>query len=194
MTGIKKLFILIPFLGACLIPWACNRPYPLTPTPLATPTASPTVNLTPVCGTPTTVSSLLGSLSMSSPGVYVIQNATEWNNFLNPPGKFSFVTPVPTDTPAPGATPTPTPVVTTPVNFADQMLILTTVAQVCNNTTLTLSSVCEGPTQVTVNVGSSTCTSCPACFTVSAYTVVTNAVAVPQSSLPVSVAYTYSTY
>lgn len=184
----KKNIVVSLLLILVLAPWAC-RPYlpispnPITPTPTPVPiipTITPTPNQTPVCGmTPVTVT--LGNLSLADSGVQVIQNAAQWKTFSTAAGPFVYLTPTPTPPPP-------------PVNFANQMIITAGVPQPCDNTSVTITNVCEGPSQVLIYVTYTTCASCVMCEMASEYTELGSIVAVPQSSLPVSVVTTNISY
>ena len=185
----NKVLLVLLVLGT-MGPWACQGgsvsmsplPLPAGPSlPQATPT--PTVNLNPVCGS-TPVAMPSGIYSLLDSGVQVIHDSPEWNQYASSPlAVVIYPTPQPTPTPIP-----------TPVDFTQQMLVVAAIPQPCYNTTLTITDVCEGPSQVTVYVDSSSCASCPMCNMASRWAMITSAVAVPQSSLPVSVVYSYSSY
>src|SRR5579885_2536180 len=130
----KKYFATVILALSCFAPWACHLPTPVGPFPVASPTATPPMNLTPVCGS-TPVTALQGTLSLSMPGVIVVRDQTQWNDFFNPPGKSAFITPVPTSTPV--AIPTPP----LPVDFNTQMLVLVAEQPYCNNTSNTITDV-----------------------------------------------------
>lgn len=163
------------------------------PAPILIPTATPTVNLTPVCGmTPVSIPAPY-AMAWPASGVTVIRDLATWNSY------FTYVNGTNPHLPIylpPAATPTPVPPPPLPVNFSNQMVVLENLMETCNNIgeTVTITNVCVGPTQVTVNVADSVCTTCPFCNNDSATQVITSAVAVPQSSLPVTVVYTTTTY
>lgn len=183
----KYFWVATLFLVMGLTAGACNRAVSTGPMPngVAAPTATPTPNLTPVCGFTAVPTPLGGGGALGNAGVYVLHNLTEWNNYIaNTYQPIAFI----------GPTPTPTPVPIPPVNFATQMLIVAAVPEPCDNTTLTITSVCESPSLVTVNVTAADCTSCPQCNVASAYSMVTSAVAVPLSNQPVTVITTTVTY
>ena len=179
----KGIFFLVVIAGLAVLSGACQPTLtlPVMLTPTATPSPIPTVNLTPVCGAiPATISG--GMYGLANSGVHVLHNPTEWNNFSS--NGYLTLTFAGTPTPSPGV---PTP----PVDFNTQMVVVAAVPEPCDNTTLTITDVCVGPTEVTVDVTASTCITCPMCNMASMYCMVTSAVAAPQSSLPVSVIYTY---
>ncbi len=185
----KNLLILTSFIVLTLSPWACNRQYPLAPAPNLTPTfsptftatatASPTPNLTPVCGftiynlgtvqltgtllptgTPITLSSsttISGTPTQVSfiPSTKVIQNLASWQLFSS-------------------AAP--------PVDFASQMLIVFFSPGVCPTSVLSVTNVCEGPTQI--NISATNTQVCPVCFASVDYVFATG-IAVSQSNLPI---------
>ena len=123
-----------------------------------------------------------GFLKLADAGVHVIQNTIQWNDFNQSGGFFFFATPTPMPTPLP------------PVDFSSQMIITAGDPQHCDLTSSTITNVCEGPTNVTIYVTSSTCISCFSCGLASSYTNINSAEAVSQSNLPVSIVYTYVSY
>ena len=169
--------------AAAVVLLGCNAKNKITPTDPVTPLSlgTPTPNLTPVCGmTPVTIP--IGYYGLADSGVHVIQNTAQWNAFIQPTGLVILnLTPVPTPTPPPS-----------PVDFAGQMIITAGVPQPCDNTSVAITEVCVGPTQVTIYVTYNTCVTCPICNMGSTYASIQSAVAVPQSSLPVSIISTYT--
>lgn len=71
-----------------------------------------------------------------------------------------------------------------PVDFTSQMLIVYGVNTSCDMTVYSVSSVCEGPDQVTISVTVTDSITCYECYAIS-HTYLPLAVAVPQSNLPV---------
>jgi hypothetical protein len=172
----KKALIFTLFLISFVItPWACTKNYPLLPPSNpgsnATPTGTPTLNTTPVCGY--TLYSL-GTVSIQA-GPSLIRSQADWLTFWsNGTGQIAFYIP-----PAPSPTPMPPPA--PPVDFSKQMLIMM-IAPVCPSSSLQITNVCEGPTQVTVFANNvAACVMC----NMSASWGYAAAIAVPQSNLPV---------
>jgi len=182
----KNYISILCLLVLSLAPWAC-KPYPIlpigpfpvptfpsTPTPTATPivlTPTPTPNLTPVCGY--SVVPLGPVFGGANP--LVIRNLTDWQNFKGYTTSSSF-TPVPT----PAGVPTP------PVDFSKQMMIVT-LQTTCPTYYQFITSICEGPTQITVSANNDQL--CAICNVASYYSLATGYV-IPQSSLPVTWAIT----
>jgi len=181
----KKMALLALAVGtSAWVLLGCNASNKITPAGPSAPLAlgTPTPNLTPVCGmTPVTLTG--GMYALSNAGIHVLHNAAEYDAFVAATSlNFISLTPVPTATPA-----------APPVDFSQQMIVTAGMPQPCDNTTLTLTNVCVGPTQVTINATYDTCGTCPQCNVASMYASV-YAVAVPQSSLPVSIVASYITH
>lgn len=181
--GLKKgVFLLLTTLGFAFLGVSCYPvvTVPLAPTPVPTTTA--TAAPTPVCGfrvlTPT------DTLALGAGGISVIHDESQWVQFLNQPGTPLLVslTPVPTPTPGPP-----------PVDFSQEMLVVIGDSCPCHSlTTWTVTGVCVGPSEVTVDVASDTCETCMLCEDIPTRDCIVQEVAVPQSSLPVSFVITYS--
>lgn len=174
MKKIQGLFFTLILVSFALAPLACNKPYtlgPFTPPPTSTPTLTATPNLTPVCGF-TLIG--LGPKVIDYPGPMVIRNSSDWNTFCSYSTGIVYIS----------GTPTPTP--TPPVDFTKQMLILY-MTVVCPTSTLQVTNVCEGPTQVTVSANN--LLACVFCNSASSSGNM-EALVVPQSSLPVVWNYT----
>jgi len=166
----KKGLLLIFLVLTCLVPLACRVRTPLSPAPI---TPTPTVNSTPICGM-TPITGLYGPLALADSGIQVIKTTAQWDNFVAQTPPYISLTP----------TPTPS---NPPVNFTSQMIITAGVPEPCDNTSVSITNVCESPSQVTVYVTSTTCTTCPYCNMASEYTDLESMVAVPFSNAPVSV-------
>jgi hypothetical protein len=162
----KKNTLIVLFLVLCFAPWACQQPIAMSPAvPPVVPTATP--DTTPVCGF-SVVS--LGTSSLSA-GPSIIRSLADWQTFCS----------YGTGTIPLGPTPTPTPP-PPPVDFSSQMLILM-VSPVCASSTLQVTSVCEGPSTITVTANN--VQACAIC-NMAANWGYFSALAVPQSSLPVT--------
>jgi hypothetical protein len=153
-----------------LAPWACNRPFPISnpisPFPIMTPTPSPAVITTPVCGF-TTYN--LGTISLQA-GPTVIRSLADWQTFNSYPTGIIY--------PTPGTTPVIPP---PPVNFTTQMLIVL-ITPVCATSSLVVNNICEGPNQITISATNTQ--GCVFC-NVAATWGYASALAVPQCGLPI---------
>jgi len=163
----KKYLMGSLFIILILAPWACRRPFPVGPTfPGTVSTPTPTTITTPVCGF-TTYN--LGTIALNASPT-VIRSSADWQAFNSYPTGLIFPTPVMTPViPAP------------PVDFATQMLIVM-ISPVCPTSSLVVTNVCEGPSQITVSA-----TNTQACFICNLGTSwgYASALAVPQSNLPI---------
>ena len=187
----KNVFYLLTLGTLVLFTWACTHVYTPNAPVITIPVPTPTPNLTPVCGmTPVTLSGPY-SLNWLASGVTVIRDLATWNSYFtyvqgtNPSFPIIPVTPGPSPTPIPP-----------PVDFTTQMVVLENLRETCNNLgeMVTITNVCVGPTQVTVDVTDSVCGSCPVCNNTMATQLITSIVAVPRSDLPVSVVTTTVTH
>lgn len=107
--------------------------------------------------------------ALSNSGVRVIHDRTEWDAYYKD---------------LPGTDPTP---ILPPIDFTSQMLVIAAVPAPCNNTTLTITKVCEDSDLVTVYVTSTSCPNCANCMIMPNSADITSEVAVPLSKLPVSI-------
>jgi hypothetical protein len=158
-------FLILLFLTS--LPLACKRPWPVMPNPGPAPTITPTINMTPVCGF-TQIS--LGTHSLKA-GPSVIRSLADWQTFCSYGMGTLTLTPVPTPTSFPAP----------PVDFSTQMMIVY-VTTICPTFTYAFTSVCEGPTQITVT--GNYVDACLFCNVGASWGTFT-ALVVPQSSLPV---------
>jgi hypothetical protein len=158
MKKIAIFLFLIVFLG--LVSWACRRPLPVFPTPpgIATPTSTVTPS-NPVCGfTPVSnsvpvtitpvVTVIIATPSAYTPVVYTPSPVdTPAITYPNPPIPFTGVTNVFTTLAQFQALFNWVP----SVNFSTQMVLEAALPEGCQ-TNDSITSVCEGPTQIIVDL------------------------------------------
>ncbi|HUO58756.1 MAG TPA: hypothetical protein VMV05_11330 [bacterium] len=169
----KNIFLFLVLSLLALMPLACSQQYylaPLLSTPTPTVNATPTVTSTPLCvypptptpgggwssgGTPMYLNPVSTPVPYTGNTTFVIHNLTQWQ------AQF-------------GTTPPPSG-----MDFTTQMIVGGIFTHICNSQD-SITSVCEGSTQVTVMVDMAPP---PNCYI--SYPPVTQTLIVPQSSLPV---------
>ena len=159
--SMKKMILMIVIFLPLLAPFACQKKYeiPSAPIPATTPTFTPTPLTTPVCGftpfpnnafalSPVPTLAVTTVITSYTPTITPSPVPTAVISYPNPPGVFSG----------------PTTVLRTlaqfqaffgnwvpPVDFNTQMVLEAALPVGCSVTDR-ITGVCEGPTQITVNL------------------------------------------